>query len=341
MSCNFDCDNCNEMVKGESTHNITIRKLCKLGRKADLHTIGEWSYPIFSGGVQPDNKLYMPELDLVWAFDLKKLEINSNKLFEIIKIWSDGLITPEKIRYIPLAAFEIEASDPSSKIIFSDFHNMEATRASFKFEIIEEIGDMNIKRAERILESAKKFSGIIDSFLLTIKQIKNIEQNQSSIIFECKIKPPKLRENPFRKKINFYGNLLKLIPICEFQPPERKSTQIYTPKLDGAFLLKIPELTSIIIDSLCQISNKKSPDHDLCHYNLIGFEHEDKTSPKHITGGILNLSRHSWLGFLVVPNNKLNNAKKLINNYSMNFGITNVFVIMKIVFSQLSISKYL
>ncbi|MCX8191484.1 MAG: hypothetical protein N3F06_01595 [Nitrososphaerales archaeon] len=66
---------------------------------------------------------------------------------------------------------------------------------------------------------------------------------------------------------------------------------------------------------------------DLCHITLFGFEYEKETALKHIAGSVANLSRHSYIGFLITPRDKVDVARRIVNRYSRIFGFNNVFVV--------------
>jgi len=145
-TCSFDCDKCDIGSRGGSFHQSVLKTICLLGRRNGLQTVDEWSAPAYSGGVQPKTDEYTPSIDLVWLLDIKNIigEPNFNKLHSIISSWTKKKIPRDGLRFIPYASFEVEVSDPTSKTIYSDFHNLIATRSVIKFEVIREVGDMNI-----------------------------------------------------------------------------------------------------------------------------------------------------------------------------------------------------
>jgi len=331
FSCDFYCVECSLIsVSGSRVHKQIIKCLCRIGRKSKLHTFGAWQPPAYSGGVQPLEDEYNPQIDLVWFLDLREsLKGGFDKICKIIHRWTDGAIPEDSLRYIPLAAFEVETSDPTSKTIYSDLHNLAATRAPFKFEVIREIGEMNLDRAKRIESAAKTFDGITDCFVISDENLSELELQIEKRVYHlppCKLRKRKAKPDDFRSQILSTGQKCGLISQIEFTPPQCRQKNIYPPMLDGAWLVSIPREASIALHNLIQLSLCE-PLHDLCHYTIFGFEHEKETSQKHVAGGISNLSRHSYIGFLVVPTEKLNNAKKLISKYSIAFGMTNVFVV--------------
>ncbi len=331
-SCNFDCNYCNIGSRGGKFHQEVLKKICFLGRKSGLYTVGEWAPPAYSGGVQPEEDEYTPFIDLVWFIDLFEIigESSFNKLCSIVSSWTDGKIPPDSLRFIPYAAFEVEVSDPTSKTIYSDFHNLAATRSALKFEVIREIGDMNLNRAERIKESAIKFCGATDMFILTPQMLQDILETRSYVPTRCSLSERKTSKlDDIQKKLMSLATELNLNGKVEFTPPECLGLKdVYTPRLDAAWLIPVPKLASDLISTIGKKYSLKIV-RDLCHLTLFGFEYEKETSQKHIAGGVANLSRHSHIGFLVTSSEKTATARRIVSKYSIAFGFSNVFVLNK------------
>jgi hypothetical protein len=332
MSCNFDCNSCNIGSRGGKLHQEVLKKICLLGRKSGLHTVDEWAPPAYSGGAQPEEDEYTPFIDLAWFIDLFKImgESSFNKLCSIVSSWTDGKISPDSLRFIPYATFEVEVSDPTSKTIYSDFHNLAATRSVLKFEIIREIGDMNLNRAERIKESAIKFCGVADMFILTPQMLQDILETRSYMPTSCSLSERKTSKlDDIQKKLMSLAAELNLNGKVEFTPPECLGLKnVYTPRLDAAWLIPVPKSASDLISTIGKKYSLKIV-RDLCHLTLFGFEYEKETSQKHIAGGVANLSRHSHIGFLVTSSEKTKTARRIVNKYSIAFGFNNVFVLNK------------
>ncbi|MEM2507310.1 MAG: hypothetical protein QXK93_07500 [Candidatus Bathyarchaeia archaeon] len=332
IPCNFDCSNCHIGSRGGKFHQEVLKKICFLGRKSGLHTASEWAPPAYSGGVQPEEDEYTPLIDLVWFIDLFEImgESSFYKLCSIVSSWTNGKITPDNLRFIPYAAFEVEVSDPTSKTIYSDLHNLAATRSALKFEVIREIGDMNLNRAERIKESAMRFCGATDMFVLTTQMLEEIFETQSYVLTRCSLSERKTSKlDDIQKKLMTLAAELNLNGKVEFTPPECLGLRnVYVPRLDAALLIPVPKLASDLISTIGKKYSLKMV-RDLCHLTLFGFEYEKETSQKHIAGGVANLSRHSHIGFLVTPSEKTATAKRIVNKYSIAFGFNNVFVLDK------------
>ncbi|MEM2129625.1 MAG: hypothetical protein QXZ70_03395, partial [Candidatus Bathyarchaeia archaeon] len=306
--------------------------ICFLGRQSGLHTIGEWKFPAYSGGVQPEDDEYAPSIDLVWLIDLFEiLGGNSfNNLCSIISSWTDGKLSSDNLRFVPYAAFEVEVSDPTSKTIYSDLHNLAATRSALKFEVISEVRDMNLDRAVRIKESAARFCGTTDMFILTLEKLQEILETKGCASTYCSLYERKTRKvDEVQNKLMSLATELNLTGKVEFSPPECLALgNVYTPRLDAAWLTSVPKPASSLVSTIEMECSFKIV-RDLCHLTLFGFECEEETSHKHIAGGVANLSRHSYIGFLVTPSEKTAVARRIVNKYSLAFGFNNVFVLDK------------
>ena len=79
-----------------------------------------------------------------------------------------------------------------------------------------------------------------------------------------------------------------------------------------------PRLNDDFITNLPLLRNPEDP------YPVIAFEIES-SSGKHAGGGILNLSRYSQFGFIVVPEKHKKAIRGKINTMSRNMGINNLF----------------
>jgi len=325
--CGFICQSCPVGSRGGIAHQKVLKLICLLGRKNGLYTMDEWVPPSFSGGVQPERDEYTPYIDIVWFIDLVNVlgEEGFSRLHSIVFAWTDGKISQDALRFIPYAAFEVEVSDTTSKTVYSDFHNLAATRAAIKFEVIEEIGDMNLERAKRIRESAIRFCGDADMFVLTpnmLEDLLNVESYSSLPCLLTKREAHSLRH--VQRKLFSLGAELNLKGMVEFTPPE--CVGFYTPRLDAAWLVNVPKAAADLISTIAKKYSLRVA-RDLCHLTLFGFEYEKETGQKHIAGGVANLSRHSYIGFLITSKEKISTARRIINKYSLAFGFNNVFVI--------------
>jgi len=325
--CDFMCHSCSVGASGGETHQRILKSICFLGRKHGLYTKDEWRPPSFSGGIQPEEDEYTPSIDIVWFIDLVDAlgKDKFDRLYSVVSEWTDGKIPKDTLRCVPYVAFEVEVSDPTSKTVYSDFHNMVATRAAIKIEVIQEVSDMNLKRAERIRNSAVWLCGDEDMFVLTPYMLEDILKAEERFSASCLLTERKAhRLGPVQKKLVSLGEKLNLKAEVEFTPPERM--RVYTPRLDVAWLLGVPKSAA---DLMATISKKYSLKitRDLCHLTLFGFEYEKKTGHKHMAGGVANLSRHSYIGFLITPSEKTSIARRIVNKYSLAFGFNNVFVV--------------
>ncbi|MCS7114256.1 MAG: hypothetical protein N0A00_02455 [Candidatus Bathyarchaeota archaeon] len=298
-----------------------------MGRKHGLYAKDEWTPPSFSGGVQPERDEYAPSIDMVWFIDLVEVlgEDKFNMLHSVVSAWTDGKITEGTLRFIPHVAFEVEVSDTTSKTVYSDFHNLVATKAAVKIEVIREIGDMNLERAKRIRESAVRFCGDADMFVLTPPMLEDILKIEKRFPASCLLTEQKTHGvRQVQKKLVSLGTELNLRGEVEFTPPECR--EVYSPRLDAAWLVSVPKAAADLMATISKRYSLKIA-RDLCHFTLFGFEYEKETGHKHIAGGVANLSRHSYIGFLITSSEKTPIAKRIVNKYSLAFGFNNVFVV--------------
>lgn len=269
-------------------------------------------------------------IDIVWFIDLAKMlgEDAFSRLSLVISKWTTQQISYDTLRFIPYAAFEVEVSDPTSKTIYSDLHNLAATRCQIKIEVIREIGDMNVERANRIKESAVRFCGATDLYILTPDIFDDLLTTQRHSSTTCLIKSLKVcKLNDLQNQLLLLADDLNLEGEVEFIPPECLSLKnVYIPRLDAAWLIKVPNVVSDLMSALLAKYSMNATK-DLCHITLFGFEYEKVTSHKHIAGSVANLSRHSCIGFLVTPAKKVVSVKRIVNRYSLAFGFNNVFLL--------------
>lgn len=325
--CNFMCHSCSVGARGGEIHQQILKSICLLGRKHGLYTEDEWMPPSFSGGVRPEEDEYAPSIDIVWFIDLVDAfgEDKFDRLYSVVSEWTGGKILKDTLRFVPYVAFEVEVSDPTSKTVYSDFHNMVATRAAIKIAVIREVGDMNLKRAKRIRKSAVQSCGDEDMFVLTLHMLKNILKMEERFSASCLLTERKVhRLRPVQKKLVSLAAKLNLKGEVEFTPPE--CMRMYTPRLDAAWLVGVPKSAADLMATISKRYSLKIT-RDLCHLTLFGFEYEKKTGHKHIAGGVANLSRHSYIGFLITPSEKTSTARRIVNKYSLAFGFNNVFVV--------------
>ncbi len=329
-----ECNNCKSSIGtiGGQPHCSTIKDICFLGQSSKLCIAVEWTSPILSGGdlkIFPRDR-YAPRIDIVWFLDVEETLGNTNfqELTDFIESKLDIKGIPnEFIKYIPYAAFEVETSDPSSKEIYSDCHNLAEANVSFKFVVIREIQTMNRKRAERIIRSGKELDGIQDIFLLTTT---NIEDTLTGVKVQLEKHPFKIERKmvPFQEKLSKIGTELGFEVAHECVPSEfvalGSKKEIYTPRIDGAWFIQAPIEAVSTIGTLITKSEHKHIK-DLYQILMIGFEQEKRTSSKHIAGSISNLAHHTYLGILLTEQKNLNKIQKIINNYATAWGFNNVF----------------
>jgi hypothetical protein len=164
--------------------------------------------------------------------------------------------------------------------------------------------------------------------IVTPQTFDDLLRMQSYPPTTCLLRRRKIRKvNRLQKQLISLAVKLNLDGEVEFTPPECLSLKgVYTPRLDAAWMIKVPEVASDLMSTIFEKYSFKAA-RDLCHLTLFGFEYEKATGHKHVAGGVANLSRHSYLGFLLTPSEKVASAKRIVNKYSLAFGFNNVFVL--------------
>lgn len=323
------------------------------------------------------DKEYIPEVDAVWYFDTSKklnLELIERTLKEI---------NTKFIQYLPLVGFEIEASDPTSKIQISNAANLYVQHYPFGFLVIdEEKGKKDLyRRAARILRTFRFHFGQINYLPLSKGQIFSLlkhdwkEPSNLTYSFEQKkyskgaggesVKSKFVREKlvkigekagfsvysdwspedlnldfKLRKKIlNSINNPIKshkrfLSEEVSLTPTESKIIKRWDrfyikPKIDVNWCIGLPLRFNEFIEKIITLDDDfkyNLPIYKKVNgpYPIIGFEIESSVD-KHAGGGILNLSRYTHYGFLVVKKKDKRALLRKIKTYSRNLGINNVY----------------
>lgn len=323
------------------------------------------------------DKEYVPEVDIVWYF-ITSQKLNLELIEQTLKE-----INIKFIQYLPLVGFEIEASDPTSKIQTSNAANLYVQHYPFGFLVIdEEKGKKGLyRRAARILRTFRFQFGQLNYLPLSKGQIfsllnhdwkepsnitYSLEQKQytkgaggenvkTKIIREKLVKigekvgftvysdwsPEDLNfEFKLRKSIlNSIKNPIKLQKrfLCgevSSTPSESKLIKRWDrfyirPKIDVNWCIGLPLRFIEFIEQIMTLDDDfryNLPIYKKVNgpYPIIGFEIESSVG-KHAGGGILNLSRYTHFGFLVVKNKDKEALLRKIKTYSRNLGINNVY----------------
>lgn len=124
----------------------------ELGRQLGFSTAEEIDETFLSVAL---GNSYSPRVDVVWYLDLQQLGLDTKRLADHF-----GYDVDDQYRRFPLVAFEIEASDPTTKTMEADLANLQAIGAPFGFLLIdEEVEDGLYRRGKRILRTFRELYG--------------------------------------------------------------------------------------------------------------------------------------------------------------------------------------
>ncbi|MFC4987150.1 hypothetical protein [Saliphagus infecundisoli] len=98
---------------------------------------------------------YTPRVDVVWYLDLRELGLDTTQLSDYF-----GFEDDEQYRRFPLVAFEIEASDPTTKTMTADLANLQAIGAPIGILIVDEEREGGLyRRGKRIVRTFRQLHG--------------------------------------------------------------------------------------------------------------------------------------------------------------------------------------
>jgi hypothetical protein len=98
---------------------------------------------------------YTPRVDVIWYLDLQQLGLDTEQLANYF-----GHEAGDQYRRFPFVAFEIEASDPTTKTMEADLANLQAIGAPFGVLLVdEEREDGLYRRGKRILRTFRELYG--------------------------------------------------------------------------------------------------------------------------------------------------------------------------------------
>lgn len=124
----------------------------ELGEQLGLSTAEEIDETFLSVAL---NESYSPRVDVVWYLNLQQLGLDTGQLAEYFGEEDDA-----EYRRFPLVAFEIEASDPTTKTMEADIANLQSIGTPFGILIVdEEREDGLYRRGKRILRTFRELYG--------------------------------------------------------------------------------------------------------------------------------------------------------------------------------------
>lgn len=113
---------------------------------------------------------YVPQVDVVWYLDLEDLGIDTAQLASALEE-TDA----EPFSKFPVVAFEIEASDPTTKTMETDMANLSAIGALFGVLLVDtDRGSDLYRRANRVLRTFRTLHGMANFVCLEKSQLHEL-----------------------------------------------------------------------------------------------------------------------------------------------------------------------
>jgi len=131
---------------------------------------------------------YSPIIDVVWFYPLSNAQSEPiKKMYELWPYWRDS------VALYPYAAFEITASDATSKTVMSEIWNMKLSGFRYAFKIVPSKDPkhpdyMHKERAERISRTLGYFLGISDVFVASIEELQKVINKPQNMEFKSYLK---------------------------------------------------------------------------------------------------------------------------------------------------------
>lgn len=139
----------------------------ELGQQLGLSTAEEIDETFLSIALDDS---YTPQVDVVWYLDLRELGLDTEQLADYF-----GFEADDQYRRFPLVAFEIEASDSTTKTMEADLANLQTIGAPFGILIVdEEREDGLYRRGKRILRTFRELYGHTNCLCLDRTQITHL-----------------------------------------------------------------------------------------------------------------------------------------------------------------------
>lgn len=139
----------------------------ELGQQLGLSTAEEIDETFLSIALDDS---YTPRVDVVWYLDLRELGLDTERLADYFGFEADN-----QYHRFPLVAFEIEASDPTTKTMEADLANLQTIGAPFGILVVdEEREDGLYRRGKRILRTFRELYGHTNCLCLDRTQITHL-----------------------------------------------------------------------------------------------------------------------------------------------------------------------
>ena len=143
----------------------------ELGQQLGLSTAEEIDETFLSIALDDS---YTPRVDVLWYLDLRELGLDTERLADYF-----GFEDDTQYRRFPLVAFEIEASDPTTKTMEADLANLQTIGAPFGILVVdEEREDGLYRRGKRILRTFRELYGHTNCLCLDQTQITHLLEQE-------------------------------------------------------------------------------------------------------------------------------------------------------------------
>lgn len=121
---------------------------------------------------------YKPRVDLIWYLDLREIGTDLGKIGRYLPLEME--LTKE-VNHFPIVAFEIEATDTTSKTMQADIANLASMNTPFGFLVVnvEKGGDL-YRRGNRIIRTFRQLYGSLNFLCLDKSQIQRLLDTEFS-----------------------------------------------------------------------------------------------------------------------------------------------------------------
>ena len=303
-----------------SLHSELQRELVRLGDKLGFLAIMEYTIENLLPG-------YSPVIDVVWFYPLSEAQsLAISKVYDLWPYWKGSTAL------YPYAAFEITASDATSKTVMSEIWNMKLSGFRYAFKVVpskdpKHSDYMHKERAERINRMLNYFSGISDVFAVSIEELQNAIGKVQNLEVKSyaekplKFRTPKLRDNSHNRVLRHLaeiGDRYGFISVIEYTPRWLKKIEksVTFIRHDVAWLSELPVNTEVQFKEFLKCLGV-NPVRDVSPIEVLAFEVEVGTFDKHSIGSVLNLAKISERGVLVIEN-KMSNLVETVRIISSN-----------------------
>ncbi len=282
-----------------------------------------------------DTKHYGPVLDVLWSLPLTSAQLKA--------IAAVGALVPMFDEALPIAAWEIEGTDASTKGMQADAANIRASGAPFGFLAVNSGSRDNLlERAQRLARTQAAFFGEQSLLPFAMELLPELAQLELDASVEPLV--PKAVTKPgggegkwaasVRPRLEQLGKDAGFHVRESYVAPSPKNSDRTKSQIDMAWTLRMPGGLRDFVEAVANrepgaLAAKTAPFIDLEKCDeivVVAFELENDAK-KHGYGGLLNLSSHGMAGVFVAGNAEAEAAAKAaLATYSPFFPLSRVTV---------------